>query len=101
MGHSSGQFQYVKDWEEKKIRQHLMRAPKRGGSGWGKWSRVLLYEHPWLYADYGGAALPWNPKRCWRCGLVEVVRLVTLNKKMGRFQDFLWNVTSSKIIPHY
>lgn len=29
MGHSSRCFQYVKDWVEKKIRRHLMRARKR------------------------------------------------------------------------
>jgi RNA-directed DNA polymerase len=52
MGHSSRCFQYVKDWVEKKIRRHLMRARKRGGFGWDRWSRVWLYEHLGLYAAY-------------------------------------------------
>jgi RNA-directed DNA polymerase len=52
MGHSSRCFRYVKDWVEKKIRRHLMRARKRGGFGWDRWSRGWLYEHLGLYADY-------------------------------------------------
>lgn len=52
MGHSSRCFLYVKDWVEKKIRRHLMRARKRGGFGWDRWSREWLYEHLGLYADY-------------------------------------------------
>lgn len=52
MGHSSRCFQYVKDWVEKKIRRHLMRARKRRGFGWDRWSRGWLYEHLGLYADY-------------------------------------------------
>jgi len=52
MGHSSRCFQYVKDWVEKKIRRHLMRARKRGGFGWDRWSRDLFYGHLGLYADY-------------------------------------------------
>ena len=52
IGHSSRCFQYVKDWVEKKIRRHLMRARKRGGFGWDRWSKVWFYEHLGLYADY-------------------------------------------------
>lgn len=52
MGHSSRCFQYVKDWVEKKIRRHLMRARKRGGFGWDRWSRDWVYGHLGLYADY-------------------------------------------------
>ena len=36
-GHSSRCFGYVKDWVEKKIRRHLMRARKRQGFGWKRW----------------------------------------------------------------
>lgn len=52
MGHSSRCFQYVKDWVEKKIWRHLMRARKRGGFGWDRWSRDWFYGHLGLYADY-------------------------------------------------
>jgi RNA-directed DNA polymerase len=47
VGHSSRCFSFVKDWAEKKIRRHLMRARKRKGFGWQRWSR------PWLYAELG------------------------------------------------
>jgi len=47
VGHSSRCFSFVKDWVEKKIRRHLMRARKRKGFGWQRWSR------PWLYSELG------------------------------------------------
>jgi len=47
VGHSSRCFSFVKDWVEKKIRRHLMRARKRKGFGWQRWSR------PWLYDELG------------------------------------------------
>jgi RNA-directed DNA polymerase len=47
VGHSSRCFSFVKDWAEKKIRRHLMRARKRKGFGWQRWSRQ------WLYAELG------------------------------------------------
>jgi len=52
IGHSSRYFQYIKDWVERKIRRHLMRARKRAGFGWNRWSRVWMYKHLGLYADY-------------------------------------------------
>ena len=39
VGHSSRCFGFVRDWVEKKIRRLLMRARKRGGFGWKRWSR--------------------------------------------------------------
>ena len=45
VGHSSRCFSFVKDWVEKKVRRHLMRARKRKGFGWKRWSRQ------WLYGD--------------------------------------------------
>jgi len=42
MGHSSRCFGYVKGWVEKKTRRHLMRARKRKGFGWNRWSRDWL-----------------------------------------------------------
>ena len=47
LGDASRTFGYVKDWVEKKIRRHLMRARKRSGFGWKRWSRR------WLYAVLG------------------------------------------------
>jgi RNA-directed DNA polymerase len=47
VGNSSRCFSFVKDWVEKKIRRHLMRARKRTGFGWQRWSR------PWLYGELG------------------------------------------------
>ena len=52
IGHSSRCFQYIKDWVEKKIRRHLMRARNRMGFGWDRWSRVWFYRNLGLYADY-------------------------------------------------
>lgn len=52
VGHSSRCFGYVKDWVEKKVRRHLMRARKRKGFGWNRWSRNWLYGDLGLYGDY-------------------------------------------------
>ena len=52
IGHSSRCFGYVRDWVEKKIRRHMMRAKKRQGFGWTRWSRSWLYERLGLYGDY-------------------------------------------------
>ena len=52
VGHSSRCFAYVRDWVEKKLRRHLMRARKLRGFGWNKWSRAWLYETLRLYSDY-------------------------------------------------
>ena len=65
VGHSSRCFSFVKDWVEKKIRRHLMRARKRKGFGWQRWSRQWLYTELGLYKDYrvrrSGALLKANP----------------------------------------
>ena len=47
VGHWSRCFSFVKDWVEKKVRRHLMRARKRKGFGWQRWSRH------WLYGELG------------------------------------------------
>ena len=52
IGHSSRCFGYVRDWVEKKIRRHMMRAKKRQGFGWKRWSRSWLYGRLGLYGDY-------------------------------------------------
>ena len=52
VGHSSRCFAFIEDWVEKKIRRHLMRARKRQGFGWKRWSREWLYNVLGLYHDY-------------------------------------------------
>ena len=52
IGHSSRCFGRVRSWVEKKIRRHMMRAKKRQGFGWKKWSRSWLHERLGLYGDY-------------------------------------------------
>ena len=52
IGHSSRCFGYIRDWVEKKIRRHLMRARKRKGFGWKRWSRRWLYEQLGLFQGY-------------------------------------------------
>ena len=52
IGHSSRCFGYIRDWVEKKVRRHLMRARKRRGFGWDRWSRDWLYRTLELYGDY-------------------------------------------------
>src|SRR5262249_13637953 len=52
VGHSSRCFSFVKDWVEKKMRRHLMRARKRRGFGWARWSRRWLYAKLGLFTQY-------------------------------------------------
>ena len=52
VGDASRCFGFVKDWVEKKVRRHLMRARKRRGFGWKRWSRQWLYKHLGLFKDY-------------------------------------------------
>jgi RNA-directed DNA polymerase len=51
-GNASRCFGFVKDWVEKKVRRHLMRARKRRGFGWHRWSRRWLYDQLGLFNDY-------------------------------------------------
>jgi RNA-directed DNA polymerase len=52
VGHSSRCFSMVKDWVEKKIRRHGMRARKRRGFGWKRWSSEWLYATLGLFNEY-------------------------------------------------
>ena len=45
-------FSFVRDWVEKKIRRHLMRARQRRGFGWRRWSKRWLYEGLGLFNGY-------------------------------------------------
>src|SRR5215813_4228717 len=52
VGDDSRCFGYIKDWVEKKVRRHLMRARKRRGFGWKRWSRQGLYQRLGLFNNY-------------------------------------------------
>ena len=43
---------FIKDWVEKKVRRHLMRARKLKGFGWKRWSRRWLYDTLGLFNSY-------------------------------------------------
>jgi RNA-directed DNA polymerase len=52
VGDASRCFGFVKDWVEKKVRRHLMRARKRKGFGWKRWSKQWLYQRLGLFNNY-------------------------------------------------
>ena len=52
IGDASRCFGFIKDWVEKKMRRHLMRARNRRGFGWKRWSRRWLYEELGLFNQY-------------------------------------------------
>jgi RNA-directed DNA polymerase len=52
VGDSSRCFSYIKLWVEKKVRRHLMRARKRTGFGWKRWSTQWLYNTLGLFNEY-------------------------------------------------
>lgn len=54
MGNAARCFTFVKDWVEKKVRRHLMRARGRPGFGWKRWSKAWIYLTLRLFKDYRG-----------------------------------------------
>jgi RNA-directed DNA polymerase len=62
IGHASRCLGFVKDWVEKKVRRHLMRARKRPGFGWKRWSRSWLYGTLRLFNRYLVAPRTHMPK---------------------------------------
>src|SRR5713101_979717 len=52
VGHSSRCLSYIRNWVEKKIRHHLVRASQRHGFGWKRWSNAWLYGTLGLFAEY-------------------------------------------------
>jgi len=52
VGDSSRCFSYIKLWVEKKVRRQLMRARKRTGFGWKRWSKQWLYNTLGLFNEY-------------------------------------------------
>src|SRR5215813_9604155 len=45
-------FRFVQGWVEKKVRRHMMKARKRQGFGWTRWSRQWLYDTLKLFNGY-------------------------------------------------
>jgi RNA-directed DNA polymerase len=52
VGNSAECFSFIQDWVEKKVRRHLMKARKRQGFGWTRWSRQWLYANLKLFNGY-------------------------------------------------
>jgi RNA-directed DNA polymerase len=52
VGNAGECFSFIQDWVEKKVRRHLMKARKRQGFGWTRWSRRWLYENLKLFNGY-------------------------------------------------
>jgi RNA-directed DNA polymerase len=52
VGHSSQCFSFIKEWVDKKIRRHMMRARNRRGFGWKRWSKQWLYNVLGLFNGY-------------------------------------------------
>ena len=53
IGQSGRCFTYVCNWIERKVRRAMMRARKRPGFGWNRWSSSWLYETLGLFDGYG------------------------------------------------
>src|SRR5262249_209880 len=51
VGNSGECFSFIQDWVEK-VRRHMMKARKRQGFGWTRWSRQSLYETLKLFNGY-------------------------------------------------
>ena len=52
VGHSARCFAFIKDWVERKVRRHMMRARQRKGFGWQRWRRQWLYDEVGLFHAY-------------------------------------------------
>jgi RNA-directed DNA polymerase len=52
IGDASRCFGFIKDWVEKKVRRHVMRARNLRGFGWKRWSRQWLYKELGLFNGY-------------------------------------------------
>jgi RNA-directed DNA polymerase len=52
VGNSSSCFSYIHHWVNLKVRRHLMRARKRKGFGWNRWSNQWIHRVLGLFDDY-------------------------------------------------
>ena len=82
VGNSSECFGYIKDWVEKKIRRHLMRARKRHGFGWNRWSRAWFYDTLGLFNDYGVRIIKPESAASW-IGLITLEMKITGKRSAG------------------
>jgi RNA-directed DNA polymerase len=62
IGYSGPCFNFIRQWVEKRIRRHLMRARKQKGFGWKRWSRQWVYGELGLFNDYKIRRPPLLPK---------------------------------------
>ena len=52
IGNSGRCFGYVREWVEKKVRRHMMRARQKKGFGWNRWSSDWIHGQLGLFNDY-------------------------------------------------
>ena len=52
IGNAARCFAFVKEWVERKVRRHLMRARSRRGFGWKRWSSAWIYTTLGLFSEY-------------------------------------------------
>ena len=52
VGHSSRCFSFIRQWVEKKVRRHLMRARGQRGFGWKRWSTEWLQDKLGIFNGY-------------------------------------------------
>lgn len=52
IGHSSREFNYIREWVERKVRRFVRKSQGRSGYGWKEWSKQVVYEDWGLYNDY-------------------------------------------------
>jgi len=62
VGHASRTFSYIRHWVELKVRRHLMRARRRCGFGWKRWSSEWIFRVLGLFDDYKVRYLQATPK---------------------------------------
>ena len=52
VGNAARCFGFVKEWVERKVRRHMMRARGRRGFGWKRWSTAWIYRVLGVFHDY-------------------------------------------------
>jgi RNA-directed DNA polymerase len=52
VGNSARCFAYIRDWVQRKVRRHMMRARKRTGFGWKRWSNEWIIRVLGLFDDF-------------------------------------------------
>lgn len=52
IGNAGHCFQKLEQWVQRKLRRHIMKASKRQGYGWKRWTQKELYRNTGIYHDY-------------------------------------------------